>query len=265
MKPVDSKQKRRFTVHQFLTSSAFQSSWICCSFSWIVFWGKSMSLAREWSFHDLFRNAARHVTSVHRIEIPSSVEIIANDAFSDCVDFTDIIFCVGNHVREINGFRACTALYRIDQIPAWNWKSWIFMSLWSEIKFTIALNKTFYIFKFIMQMNWNVIEFEIPELSWLWGWKCFHRFHFEYTYWSNEFQLSCWGSCLSLLSFMWWFFMYLSLNLADINDWGTRIELSISGTSESLIRVTCLSRTIVWSFSIQWMDHLDVSLKSWDY
>jgi hypothetical protein len=56
-------------------------------------------------------------TSLRRINIPASVEIIMCGAFRDCTELTDVVFTGDSHLREICGFPRCTSLRRIN-IPA---------------------------------------------------------------------------------------------------------------------------------------------------
>jgi hypothetical protein len=54
-------------------------------------------------------------TSLCRIEIPSSVEII--DGFNCSTSLNELIFSTASHVTQINGFCGCTSLCRIE-IPS---------------------------------------------------------------------------------------------------------------------------------------------------
>jgi hypothetical protein len=56
-------------------------------------------------------------TSLCRILIPASVEIIGWSGFFDCTSLSEVIFSSDSHLREINGFKKCNSLYRIS-IPA---------------------------------------------------------------------------------------------------------------------------------------------------
>jgi hypothetical protein len=56
-------------------------------------------------------------TSLCRIEILSSVEIITESGFTGCTSLNEIIFSIDSHLREIGGFHFCTSLCRID-IPS---------------------------------------------------------------------------------------------------------------------------------------------------
>jgi hypothetical protein len=59
----------------------------------------------------------RKCTSLCRIEIPSSVEVIQTSGFFGCTSLNELIFSSGSHLREICGFCECTSLCRIE-IPS---------------------------------------------------------------------------------------------------------------------------------------------------
>jgi hypothetical protein len=56
-------------------------------------------------------------TSLCRIEIPSSVEIISSNGFDHCTSLNELVFSTASHLRTIDGFQACTSLCRIE-IPS---------------------------------------------------------------------------------------------------------------------------------------------------
>jgi hypothetical protein len=56
-------------------------------------------------------------TSLCRIEIPSSVEVIGMRGFLQSTSLSEIDFSSDSHLREIDGFRQCTSLCRIE-IPS---------------------------------------------------------------------------------------------------------------------------------------------------
>jgi hypothetical protein len=53
-------------------------------------------------------------TSLCRIVIPSSVEIISQLGFYSCSALKEVIFASDCHVKEIGGFSACRSLRRIE-------------------------------------------------------------------------------------------------------------------------------------------------------
>jgi hypothetical protein len=81
-------------------------------------------------------------SSLERIEIPSSVEIIGcrtefsirgfwpqevivmNYGFHCCTSLKEVIFAEDNDVRDVNGFRGCPSIEQVDNPPnGWNFKS----------------------------------------------------------------------------------------------------------------------------------------------
>jgi hypothetical protein len=59
----------------------------------------------------------RGCTSLLRIEIPSSVEVIGYGGFLGCTSLEDILFSADSHVKEMYGFCGCTSLLWIE-IPS---------------------------------------------------------------------------------------------------------------------------------------------------
>jgi hypothetical protein len=55
-----------------------------------------------------------YCTSLCRIEIPSSGEMIRPNGFVGCRSLRTVIFSSESHLREINGFGYCTSLCRIE-------------------------------------------------------------------------------------------------------------------------------------------------------
>jgi hypothetical protein len=56
-------------------------------------------------------------SSLRRIEIPSSVEIIDESAFEDCHLLNEVVFASDSRLKEIRGFQTCVLLHQIE-IPA---------------------------------------------------------------------------------------------------------------------------------------------------
>jgi hypothetical protein len=56
-------------------------------------------------------------TSLNRIEIPLSVEVIASNAFSECSGLKEVTFAPDGCLRIVRGFQRCRSLSRIE-IPA---------------------------------------------------------------------------------------------------------------------------------------------------
>jgi hypothetical protein len=52
--------------------------------------------------------------SLHRVDIPASVEVISSNAFRLCVSLIEIHFSTPSHLREIAGLNFCTFLRRIE-------------------------------------------------------------------------------------------------------------------------------------------------------
>jgi hypothetical protein len=50
-------------------------------------------------------------TSLSRIEIPSSVEVIGSNGFTECRSLTTVIFASESHLIERGGFRDCPSLH----------------------------------------------------------------------------------------------------------------------------------------------------------
>jgi hypothetical protein len=53
-------------------------------------------------------------TSLCRIEIPASVQIISIFGFMGCSSLNEIVFASNSRLRELRGFRSCTSLHRIE-------------------------------------------------------------------------------------------------------------------------------------------------------
>jgi hypothetical protein len=55
--------------------------------------------------------------TLSRVEIPRSIEIIANECFHLCSSLREVIFASASHLREFGGFSVCASLCRIE-IPS---------------------------------------------------------------------------------------------------------------------------------------------------
>jgi hypothetical protein len=53
----------------------------------------------------------RECTSLCRIEIPSSVEVIGEYGFRGCTSLNEIVFSSDSHVKEVHGFGGSTSLH----------------------------------------------------------------------------------------------------------------------------------------------------------
>jgi hypothetical protein len=67
--------------------------------------------------NELFPAVLRSCESLSRIEIPRSIEIIADNCFSNSISLQEVIFTSDSHLRVLAGFWRCTSLCRLA-IPA---------------------------------------------------------------------------------------------------------------------------------------------------
>jgi hypothetical protein len=51
------------------------------------------------------------------IEISESIEVVKLNDFKECASLNEVIFSPGSRLKQIEGFRVCTSLYRIE-IPS---------------------------------------------------------------------------------------------------------------------------------------------------
>jgi hypothetical protein len=57
-------------------------------------------------------------TSLYRVEIPGSVEVIDLDRFAECAPLRGVTFAGNSRLTRICGFRHCKSLHRIEIPPS---------------------------------------------------------------------------------------------------------------------------------------------------